>query len=127
MQRLKLLIRHKPDNDSYIDEHSVRRRAKYEVGGGRSHLRESLLRVMSRVFTIPILTRGIATILRGEDPRNRQEDFRFYSEMESFRTECPLCQKPVFKQLRGRSIDPGNDERVPNVYHLPILWKSGKK
>ena len=28
---MKLLIRHDPDNDSDIDEHSFRRQAKYEV------------------------------------------------------------------------------------------------
>ena len=40
-----------------------------------------------RVFTIPILTRGIVTIWRSEYTRNRNSNFRFYSKMESFGTE----------------------------------------
>ena len=42
---------------------------------------------VSRVFTIPILTRGIVTIWRSEYTRNRNTNFRFYSKMESFGTE----------------------------------------
>ena len=64
-----------------------------------------------RVFTIPILIRGIATILRGEDPRNRQEDFRFYSEMESFRTEC----------LVGRRLEHVSEEILLMINEPPDL------
>ena len=51
------------------------------------HYNMELGKGCTRVFTIPILTRGIARIWRSESTRNRNSYFRFYSKLESFRTE----------------------------------------